>query len=352
MSRRLAIFCHYDKHNIIDDYVVLYIKALKCVTSDIQFISNSQLEHAELMKIKPYVQTITLRQNSGFDFGVWKETLNKIGLSYIITHYDELILANDSCYAPFSSFAPLFNRMLKERCDMWGITENKYPEHTFEDEKKSSITPHLQSYFLVFRKNIIQHACFSDFWQRLDNFASRDTVITQYEAGLTQLLQQNHFICIPAFPYQTNDLQNIKKFYGEPFYDLSIFYWHELLKRNNPLLKVKAIIGTLKWNKKLLKELERRSHDDNDLCSFHLIDKHLLRTSEEYRFSKIPVVKKIILLLQYGINRDPANIYAAFTLKAYKSRLQKKYIQGGITQIALAIYLSIKRKIIRLIFCS
>lgn len=345
MTKRLAIFCHYDKNNLIDDYVLFYLKDLKKVATKIHFVSNSPIEKSEIIKLETYVESITLRQNIGLDFGAWNETLYAIGLSNIANQYDELILANDSCYAPFSSFEQLFNRMSKDSCDMWGITENAYPEHTFENGETLKIAPHIQSYFLVFRKQLLQAQCFIHFWNSVDNFASRDVVITEYEAGLTQLLRQNNFICRPAFPCQENDLQNIKNHYQEQFYDLSIFYWHELLRRQNPLLKVKAIPATLRWNKKMLRKLSQTTQSKNDFCTFSLIDQHLYRTSEEYRFSKITSFKKICLLIQFSFKKNRSNLYAAKTFQRYSEKLKEKYKKGGVTLIVRSFLKKVPRNL-------
>ena len=37
--KRVVIFAHYDKDNIVDDYVIYYLKALKEVASEIIFVS-------------------------------------------------------------------------------------------------------------------------------------------------------------------------------------------------------------------------------------------------------------------------------------------------------------------------
>ena len=41
--KRLAIFAHYDKDNIIDDYVIYYLKELKKSFETIIFVSYTDL---------------------------------------------------------------------------------------------------------------------------------------------------------------------------------------------------------------------------------------------------------------------------------------------------------------------
>ncbi|WP_161794295.1 hypothetical protein [Brachyspira hyodysenteriae] len=49
--KRLTIFCHYDKYNIIDDYVIYWLQYMKKL-SDIIFVSNCDLHDNEISKIK------------------------------------------------------------------------------------------------------------------------------------------------------------------------------------------------------------------------------------------------------------------------------------------------------------
>lgn len=335
--QRLAIFCHYDKDNIIDDYVLLYLKALTSVATDIRFVSNSALDKTEQAKVKPYTHSITLRKNIGLDFGAWKEALQTIGLPYIATHYDGLILANDSCYAPFSPFIQLFNTMSEKGHDMWGITENELPHYISDNGEKFDITPHIQSYFLVFNKKILQAICFSDFWANVNPLSSRDDIIMRYEVGLTKLLREQGFSCSAYTTYQDINMENVKNIFGNPIYDLSIFCWHELLKRKSPFLKVKAIPLTLNWQKQELLKFSRGFNGENNMCSFYVIDKHLQRKSLEYQFSKISSLKKIKLFVQYFLNHNPSNIFAATRIKEYKKKIGAKFFDGGIKLVIKAI---------------
>lgn len=53
MKKRIAIFAGYDKDNIIDGYVVYYIKELKKI-ADIIYVSDCNMLDIELEKISDY----------------------------------------------------------------------------------------------------------------------------------------------------------------------------------------------------------------------------------------------------------------------------------------------------------
>ena len=58
--RRAVVFAHYDKDNLIDDYVVYYVRALKKAGCDVVFVSCKELAQTELEKLNGLViHTIT-----------------------------------------------------------------------------------------------------------------------------------------------------------------------------------------------------------------------------------------------------------------------------------------------------
>ena len=50
--KRLCVFAHWDRDNIIDDYVIYYLKALKQVVSTLVFVSDCDLPSEELEKLE------------------------------------------------------------------------------------------------------------------------------------------------------------------------------------------------------------------------------------------------------------------------------------------------------------
>ncbi len=302
---RIAIFVHYDKDNIIDKYVTRYVRRLSEVAERIYFISNCpNLPNKELEKIQSYVTNSTVRTNTGGDFAAWKTILLQLGIDSISDNYEEIILANDSCYVVSSSLLPMFENMSTKNCDMWGITENTCPTYG-SGASKRDIAPHIQSYFLVFRKKILKSPIFNNFWEQVDISFTRDQTIIYYETKLTALLRQHDFICSSYMSTQPQDFNIMQNRYGHPCYDFSLFYWQELLERSNPLLKVKAIPTTLEHSdsspKKLRQYLEK--HQKTDI--FQEIHQHLDRISSNYQFYHFSFLKKALrVLYRFGIKMN------------------------------------------------
>lgn len=169
---RAIIFVHYDKYNTIDNYVYFYLEELKKNSSYLVFISTSKLSKKDIFVVSKYCSKVIIRKNVGYDFMSYK-----IGLeSFDHTSYDEVVICNDSVYGPVYPLKNIFNAMQHKECDFWGTTDN------------NDINYHLQSYFLVFRKNILNSQVFLDFWDSVKVLDNKNDIIKKYEIGLTQIL--------------------------------------------------------------------------------------------------------------------------------------------------------------------
>ncbi len=215
--KRVAVFAHYDVHNIVDDYVILYLRALKHVAEDIVFVSDCNLPESETEKIKSLCcHIIATKHGEANDFGSYKR-----GLAFLRSKanlYDEIILANDSCYC-VNSFEPIFKKMSQKKCDFWGMTDNK----------EKGVLHHLQSYFLVFRKPVFQKNEFWVFFEKIEKQEKKRSIIFLYEVGLSQFLLRLGFVMKAA--YKKRGLHN-------PSVSENALY---ILKKRGPLLKVEVL---------------------------------------------------------------------------------------------------------------
>ena len=114
--KRAVIFAHWDNNLTIDDYVVYYLKELKKVIEKVIFVSANNLSENETKKLDGIADNIIAKHHNEYDFGSYKrgfEILKAEGLS----NYEEIIFANDSCYAPLFSLDKLFEEMEEKECD-------------------------------------------------------------------------------------------------------------------------------------------------------------------------------------------------------------------------------------------
>ena len=213
-KKYIAAFAHFDKDNLIDDYVVEYLKELKKVAEEIIFVSDCNIIDSEYLKINDLCYKIIAKRHEEYDFGSYKRGINE--LSNIINNYDNLIIANDSCYL-FRSLIPVFQEMeSKDGIDFWGLSQNTegYPEH-------------IQSYFMVFNKKIFCNQDFLNFFANVKKLDSKKSIIEDYEIGLTTKLLELGF----------KKGSFIEKVFKSNPTDYQIFF-NEIINTKFPLIKV------------------------------------------------------------------------------------------------------------------
>ena len=244
--KRLCVFAHWDRDNIIDEYVIYYLKALREVCQTIIFVSDSDLAPSELTKLDEVADYKIAQRHGEYDFGSYKRGF--LLAKEKALDFDELIFANDSCYGPFFPLKPIFNKMDKKKCDFWGFTKNNYGIIIRENIGYSCHDPHVQSYFMVFKSNIISNPVFYNFIKNIKHEDSKNEIIINYEIGLSKLLSKNGFkwkVYINAYTHTENCL---------------LIKWDKLIKNKHfPFLKTSIprnglwIEGEIKnWDKVIL----------------------------------------------------------------------------------------------------
>jgi SAM-dependent methyltransferase len=175
--KRLVCYAHFDVNGEVKPFVKHALNTMQSHCAATIFVSNSPVMENDKTELLLVCSQVLINSNSGYDFYMWKLALEKADLSL----YDEVILMNSSVYGPVSDMSPVFADMKVLECDFWGITE------CFQTQ------PHIQSYFLVFRRRVIESQAFRDFWDGVLPYVNKTQVILSYEIGLTQWLLESGF---------------------------------------------------------------------------------------------------------------------------------------------------------------
>ena len=242
--KRIAIFAHFDCDNIVDDYVIAYLKEIKKFTTEVIFSSDCNLPNQEIQKLEGICSKVIAKKHGEYDFGSHKRILEITDL----TAYDELLLINDSCYL-IGDLEVVFLEMEKSPCDFWGLTQNH------------KINQHIQSYFMAFRKSVFLNQKFLDFYKNIQVQENKHSIIANYEAGLSKMLLNLGF----------KKDSFIKKIFSHDA-TCSKLVFKELLDKKFPLIK----IGLLKLNYRQVPQLCRWK-DYTNAENIKLIEKHLDR---------------------------------------------------------------------------
>lgn len=266
--KRICLFAGFDKRGLIQDYAINYIKSLSTL-ADVYYIADCPMNNNELSKISPYVKKSFAYRHNKYDFGSWQELIKSIGWDELIK-YDELILANDSCYGPLFPLKTIFETMEQKDCDFWGITDNF--EHNY----------HLQSYFLVFNNKIIKNEAFRAFFDRIKIETYFMDIVKNNEIKLTPLLIEQ------GFKSESLIKTTIKT-------NISCYPKTLIKKYNCPFIKIKCFSNS-EENLKNFFEDWRTILTKNTVYDVNLIENHMKTNNNDYDSNIIKSYNNILSL--------------------------------------------------------
>lgn len=191
--KRVAIFAHYDNKNVIQDYVIYYLKELKKVVDKIVFVSDSDVQNKEVEKINDFIDFTIIGRHGEYDFGSYKRGFQCAKENRLLENCEELIFVNDSCYAPLFPFENMFSKMSPKDLDFWGATANPNGIEVKDDKVSENNVEHVQSYFVVFKPQVFKSECFDKFITSVKKENTKEEVIAYYEVGMSELLANNGF---------------------------------------------------------------------------------------------------------------------------------------------------------------
>lgn len=216
--KRLCIFAHYDPDNLIDKYVVLYIKSLSKLFSIIFVSDCSSINKKDLNKIKNYTIKRIVKHHGEYDFGSYKRGYLYAKKNQLLKKYDWLLFANDSCYGPFYKIDNFIKKQDNLINTVYGMTLNTKTE-----------TVHIESFFIALPKNIFLKKDIISFFKGVKKEYDKNTIVEKYEYGLAEIINKykpklNSFFDDPKFtldPLQSKWLIMIEK--GFPFLKRNLF---------------------------------------------------------------------------------------------------------------------------------
>lgn len=177
--KKLCLFSHFDKDDIIDKYVIFAIKELYKLDYEIVFITTSEkIKNSELQKIAKYLKLAIVKKNIGYDFIAWKT-----GLSLVPEYkkYETILHMNDSIFFPLHHPKKMFDTMKYKKVDFWGIND------------RLSTDNFIHSFFWVFNKRIIKSKFYQDYWNNCKTTINKLQLVRNYEMSFTPLLKQKGF---------------------------------------------------------------------------------------------------------------------------------------------------------------
>lgn len=236
--KRLALFSFYSSAGIVRSFVFYYLEKLAEI-ADVVVIVNGSLQAESKALLEKNGYRVFCRENTGFDFGAWKEFLLSEDREFF-RQYDELILCNCSCYGPVYPFSMIFEEMEKSECDFWGLYR-----HPGLKDRKHSIPPHIQSYFLVIRDRLFHDECFREYFSALPYAETWDDAVKE-ETSFTRHFEEKGF----------SSSSYLGSVFSEYIENPTIFMPAELLARKFPFIKKKCFTTDYSYINKISSSLQ------------------------------------------------------------------------------------------------
>ncbi|MDD4556255.1 MAG: rhamnan synthesis F family protein [Alphaproteobacteria bacterium] len=278
--KKLAIYVHFDPKGEVREYIFKCLQGLQEVVSDILFVVNGTISPDARKRLEKMNVEILVRENVGFDWSAWKAGIEYYGYDKLYS-YDELLLTNNTFYGPIYPFAEMWSAMDKKECDFWGIV--RHPEVNslwIDNDPKSKMLSHIQSYWLVFKNKILRSPNFKSYWENITVHKSYQEMVGYGETKLTKYFEDCGF---QSATYIDSEKYN-KIFWG----NISAFLPDSaIIDEKCPVLKRKPFFEDhqLAFNSGLTNKLEKAldyithntSYDEN------LIWSDLLKSQSMYK---------------------------------------------------------------------
>ena len=218
MTKRLFLFAGYDKHGVIDDALIMYVRALNKL-GDVIVCMDSDCAKDELGKLKDITLHAMATRHGEYDFGSYKRAYNWARKNLDISSYDFVYMANDSMYGPLFDLAPYLAKLESENLDAFGMVKN--PHKT---------SPHIQSWFIGMRKSVFMSEWFNELLQSVKHHDDKGSVTILYEHGFTKRLIENNLSWDTLYSAPGRSIYNrVKYFYKRkmPFIKKLAFSRHD-----------------------------------------------------------------------------------------------------------------------------
>ena len=224
-GKKALVYVIFESEARLQEYKLRFLQALAPLVDDVIVVVNGQLHDDDINTLGVYGKVLT-RDNKGYDTAAFREGIFAFGKDKL-KDYDQLLLVNDTNIGPMRDLSQVFQEMADQQLDFWGISFGEEQEDVTKENPYGYIPKHLQSYFLVIEKLMLNDDDFYEYWTHLTDTDSRDKAIGRHETRFTK-----HFADL-GYRYDAVVQE----------YEDSAMYIHPLkmLKAGSPLVKYTAL---------------------------------------------------------------------------------------------------------------
>ncbi|MFC5528946.1 rhamnan synthesis F family protein [Cohnella yongneupensis] len=186
MTKRLGFFHIHNIEGIVHDYVAYLLDEVARNVDHLVIVSSDPLQEDGVRRLTDYTEDLFVRDRYSSDSAAFKDLLSgRYGWDKV-RQFDELVIVNDTCYGPLYSLKQVFDEMDRRSADFWGVTNQyPFPNPWGKSSTEKHVPYHVQSYFLVVKRSLLQSEDFKRFWDSLGSIDSREDSLLKYEARFT-----------------------------------------------------------------------------------------------------------------------------------------------------------------------
>ena len=224
-GKKALVYVIFESEARLQEYKLRFLQALAPLVDDVIVVVNGQLHDDDINTLGVYGKVLT-RDNEGYDTAAFREGIFAFGKDKL-KDYDQLFLVNDTNIGPMRDLSQVFQEMADKQLDFWGISFGEEQEDVTKENPYGYIPKHLQSYFLVIEKLMLNDDAFYSYWTDLTDTDSRDKAIGRHETRFTK------YFADLGYRYDAVVQE----------YEDSAMYIHPLkmLKAGSPLVKYTAL---------------------------------------------------------------------------------------------------------------
>lgn len=204
-TQRTILYVIYEETGILDDWYEQLFQEFKKLGSYLLCVVNGSLNNTGKELVNKYFNKAIYRENKGYDVTAYKE-----GILYLYRENlldKELVMCNNSFFAPIYPFDDMFNKMADKEYDFWGITSVL---------AHGKIPFHIQSYFYLFKENVVKSYKFIEFFKNIKEIKHYQDAVESVELKLTNYLLDcgfkagSYMDTVVNSPYRHDQLSLIK----------------------------------------------------------------------------------------------------------------------------------------------
>ncbi len=219
---RVILYVIYERDGILDEWYENLFNEFKRHSSNLICVVNGTLNVHSSDILDKYFNKVLHRENKGYDVSAYKEGILYLYNAKLLDK--ELIMCNNSFFAPIYPFDDMLNTMMDKEYDFWGITS--IDEH-------DNIPFHIQSYFYLFKENVVTSKEFISFFQNMKEIKNYQDAVESVELKLTNYLIN--------YGYKAGSYMD-EKINGSYSHDVL-----SLIKNGCPVLKRRKLVFSKKY---------------------------------------------------------------------------------------------------------